>query len=111
VLIELVLINLLDNAIKYSPPGSSIEIEARSLENEVEISVSDRGIGIPAEVLTRVFDKFFRVQRKDNSGGTGLGLSICKGIVEAHGGRIQAENRPGGGTTIRFTLPIEVNAA
>ena len=111
VLIELVLINLLDNAIKYSPSGSSIEIEARPLANEVEISVSDHGIGIPGEDLTRVFDKFFRVQRQDNTGGTGLGLSICKGIVEAHGGHIQAENRPGGGTTIRFTLPIEVNAA
>jgi two-component system, OmpR family, sensor histidine kinase KdpD len=110
VLIELVLINLLDNAIKYSPAGSPIEIEARPLADEVEISVSDHGIGIPDEDLPRVFDKFFRVQRQDNTGGTGLGLSICKGIVEAHGTHILAENRPGGGTTIRFTLPIEDSA-
>ncbi len=79
---------------------------------QVEIEVADRGVGIPPEDLLRVFDKFYRVHRPDNVAGTGLGLSICKGIVEAHGGRIAAENRPGGGTVIRFTLPVaEVTVA
>ena len=67
--------------------------------------MADRGIGIPEQDLLRVFDKFYRVQRPDNVVGTGLGLAICKGIVEAHGGSITAENRPGGGTIIRVTLP------
>jgi two-component system sensor histidine kinase KdpD len=63
-------------------------------------------VGIPREDLKRVFDKFYRVQRPESVSGTGLGLAICKGIVEAHGGFIAAENRPGGGTTITFTLPL-----
>ncbi len=65
-----------------------------------------RGIGIPPQDLVRVFDKFYRVHRPSNVEGTGLGLSICKGFVEAHGGRIWAENRPGGGTIIKVALPI-----
>jgi two-component system, OmpR family, sensor histidine kinase KdpD len=109
VLMEQVLVNLLDNADKYSKPGQPIEIDARLLENKVEISISDLGVGIPTEDLERVFEKFYRVQRKDGAQGTGLGLSICKGIVEAHGGQIWAENRPGGGTTMRFTLNVEDN--
>ncbi len=72
----------------------------------IHISVSDEGLGIPPEDLERVFDKFFRVQRPDGIRGTGLGLSICKGIVEAHDGRIWAENRPGGGTKIEMVLPV-----
>ena len=66
----------------------------------------DRGVGIPRDDLRRVFDKFYRVQRPESVSGTGLGLSICKGIVEAHGGFIVAENRPGGGTIITFALPL-----
>jgi two-component system sensor histidine kinase KdpD len=69
--------------------------------------VADRGIGIPKEDLARIFDKFYRVQRPDNITGTGLGLSISKGIVEAHGGFIAAENQPGGGTIITIALPIK----
>jgi two-component system, OmpR family, sensor histidine kinase KdpD len=118
VLIEQVLVNLLDNAVKYSPPGSPIEIEARSIPNTmekadclVEISVHDHGSGIPPEDLDKVFDKFFRVQHHNNSaGGTGLGLAICKGIVEAHGGTISAENGKEGGAVMRFTLPMEEKA-
>lgn len=107
VLIEQVLINIVDNASKYSPEGSLIEINGWAEGGNLNISVADRGIGIPAEDLLRVFDKFYRVQRPDNVSGTGLGLSISKGIVEAHGGSIQAENRPGGGTVIEITLPLE----
>jgi two-component system, OmpR family, sensor histidine kinase KdpD len=73
----------------------------------VEIAVSDEGAGIPPEDLHRIFDKFFRVQRRDSVTGTGLGLAIGKGIVEARGGFISAENRPGGGTIITIGLPVE----
>lgn len=107
VLIERVLVNVIDNGLKYSPPGSDMEISARKAGAFVEIMVSDRGVGIPPEDLGRIFDKFYRVQRPGNVHGTGLGLAIGKGIVEAHGGFISAENRPGGGTTITVALPVE----
>jgi two-component system sensor histidine kinase KdpD len=100
-----VLVNLLDNAIKYSLPQAPVEIAARISGAYLEIEVRDRGTGIPREDLSRVFDKFYRVQRPDNVSGTGLGLSISKGIVEAHGGFIAAENRPGGGTIVSVGLP------
>jgi two-component system sensor histidine kinase KdpD len=106
-----VLVNLFDNALKYSPPGSPIEIAARQVGYAVEITVADRGIGIPPEDLPRVFDKFYRVRRPGNPQGTGLGLSICQGIVEAHGGRIHAENRAGAGSVLAFTLPMENGGA
>jgi two-component system, OmpR family, sensor histidine kinase KdpD len=106
VLIAQVLSNLLDNAGKYSNPGDPITIGARASEKLVELSVQDCGIGIPEGDLGRVFDKFYRVQRQDTITGTGLGLSICKGIVEAHGGRIWAVNNPDHGVTITFQLPI-----
>jgi two-component system sensor histidine kinase KdpD len=106
VLIGQVLVNLLDNAVKYSPPGSPIELSARVAGAHVEISVGDHGVGIPPEDLTRVFDKFFRVDRPGSITGTGLGLSISKGIVDAHGGFIAAENRTGGGTVMTLALPL-----
>jgi len=108
VLIERVLVNVIDNALKYSPPGSPIEIHAHMAGAFVEITVADRGVGVPPEDLTRIFDKFYRVQRPENVNGTGLGLAIGKGIVDAHGGFISAENRPGGGTIITIALPAEV---
>jgi two-component system sensor histidine kinase KdpD len=107
VLLVQVFANLLDNAIKYSEPDSTIEIAAQVSGAYVQVEVRDRGVGIPHEDLGRVFDKFYRVQRPDNVSGSGLGLAICRGIVEAHGGFIGAENRPGGGTTITVSLPIE----
>lgn len=106
VMMNQVLMNLLDNAVKYSPVGTTITVEVKRQPDGMHIAVADEGIGIPAEDLERVFDKFFRVQRKDGVSGTGLGLSICKGIVEAHEGRIWSENRPGGGTKIELCLPI-----
>jgi two-component system sensor histidine kinase KdpD len=106
VLIVQVLANLLDNALKYSPDGSPLEIRADLVDTEARISVMDHGIGIPPEDLERVFDKFYRVQRPDHVSGTGLGLSISKGIIEAHNGRIWAANRPGGGAIITLTLPL-----
>ena len=114
VLMLQVLVNLLDNALKYSPAGSPVEIGAARQGGQVTISVADRGPGIPPEDLGRIFDKFYRVQRAANGGagvtGTGLGLSICKGIVEAHGGQLAAENRPDGGARLRVTLPAAVEA-
>ena len=104
-LIVQVLVNILENAFKYSPPGSPVEVSGRKRGSLVEIEVADRGIGIPEQDLLRIFDKFYRVQRPDSVVGTGLGLAICKGIVEAHGGGITAENRPDGGTIIKVTLP------
>ncbi len=109
-LITQVLVNLIDNALKYSPAGSPVEIMARPVGQQVEIAVADRGVGIPPEDLDRVFDKFYRVQVPDSVVGTGLGLAICQGIVEAHGGTITAENRQGGGTIVRVRLP-EVEAS
>ena len=101
-----VILNLLDNAVKYSPEGFPIEISAKEIDGFVEIEVADFGMGIPKEDLERVFDKFYRVHRPDNVAGSGLGLSIARGIIEAHGGRITAVNRTGGGTVVKFTLPL-----
>ncbi len=102
-----VLVNLIDNAVKYAPFGLPIDIDARSKEGRIEIKVLDRGLGIPQGDLEPVFDKFYRVKRPQNIEGTGLGLSICKGIVEAHQGTIWAENRPGGGTIVTISLPLK----
>ncbi len=107
VLISRVLVNIIDNAVKYSPLGSSIEIRAQAASGYVEITVADHGMGIPPEDLTRIFDKFYRVQRPDNVTGTGLGLAISKGIIEAHGGFMAAENSPQGGTLITLALPVK----
>jgi len=99
--------NIIDNALKYSPPDSPIEIKVSKKEQLIYIEVADRGVGIPPQDIPRVFDKFYRIQSPDNVAGTGMGLSICRGIVEAHGGKIQADNRAGGGTIITIALPVE----
>jgi two-component system sensor histidine kinase KdpD len=99
-------VNIIDNALKYSPSGTPIEILASAGESQIHIQVADRGVGIPAEDLERVFDKFYRVRRATNVTGTGLGLAISRGIVEAHGGAVSAENRSGGGTIIHIDLPL-----
>lgn len=106
VLMIQVLVNLLENSLKYSPPGSPIEIVATTDASWLLLEVADRGPGVPEHDLKRVFDKFYRIPVPEGAGGTGLGLSICKGIVEAHGGRIAAENRTGGGLSIVIRLPL-----
>jgi two-component system sensor histidine kinase KdpD len=111
------LMQLLENARKYAPPGTPIRVEARILDNQAIISVMDRGPGIGADEVERVFEKFYR-GRNSGAGkasgnqveGTGMGLAIAKGIIEAHGGRIRAENREGGGTAVSVTLPLEAMA-
>jgi two-component system sensor histidine kinase KdpD len=107
VLMVHVLTNLLDNALKYSPADSPLEVEARQEGQEVRISILDQGLGIPVEDLEKVFDKFYRVRRPEQVTGTGLGLAICKGMVEAHGGRIWAEQRDGKGTRMVVALPLQ----
>jgi two-component system sensor histidine kinase KdpD len=105
VLIEQVLVNLLDNAVKFSPPGSPIDVGVRAEEGGVVLEVADRGLGFPDGEESRVFDKFYRLPSHAGEPGTGLGLAICRGIVRAHNGRIWAGNRPEGGAVISFLLP------
>jgi two-component system sensor histidine kinase KdpD len=109
ILIEQVLVNILDNAAKHSPHGGLIEIGAVLDGERVVVRVSDEGPGIAAEERDTVFDVFYRVRAGDKqAAGTGLGLSICRGLIEAHGGRIEALPGPGGrGTTIAFWLPVQ----
>jgi len=107
VLIEQVLVNLLENAITYTPAGSSIEISASALPDMVTVAVADRGPGIVAGDEQRIFEKFYRAPSATDRNGVGLGLAICRGIIVAHGGRIWAENRAGGGALFRFTLPLD----
>jgi two-component system, OmpR family, sensor histidine kinase KdpD len=105
VLISRVIHNLVENADKYAPEGTPIEIEARLNGAWLEISVTDSGPGVPDKDLVRIFDKFYRSSRTGTTVGTGLGLAISKGILEAHGGRIWAENREGGGLRVTAALP------
>jgi two-component system sensor histidine kinase VicK len=104
--------NLISNAMKYSPPGESILVTIAVADSRGKVTVTDHGLGIPAEHLARVFDRFYRVGgTSDAVAGQGLGLSICKEIVTAHGGRIWAESEgPGRGSTFSFTLPLSVGA-
>jgi two-component system sensor histidine kinase KdpD len=110
-LIMRVFVNLVDNAVKYSNQDTPIEITAKLMDNEVKIEVKDKGFGIPEEDITRIFDKFYRAVKPRQITGTGLGLSICKGIAEAHGGRIFAENNPDKGATLTVILPLETKKA
>ena len=106
--LQQVLVNLLDNAIKFSPPESPIRLTAALEGDFLEVRVSNTGEGVPPHELDRIFDRFYRVQSGRSSGppGTGLGLAICKGIVEAHGGFISAQSVPGVMTTIVFRIPV-----
>lgn len=106
-LIAQVLANLIDNACKYSPERTPIEITASAIENEAKIQVRDFGTPLSQEEINRVFDKFFRGAEHKSITGTGLGLSICKGIIETHGGQIVAYNNKGAGMTFAFTLPLQ----
>jgi two-component system sensor histidine kinase KdpD len=99
----------LDNAIKYSPADTLIEALVSLQGDKLRLDILDRGIGIPSEDLQRIFDKFYRVQHPGSVSGTGLGLAICKGIIEAHGGSIQALNRRDGGTIITILIPKETS--
>src|SRR5262245_35224369 len=105
VLIERVLVNLLENALRYSPSGTPIELVAAAGRDEVAVEVLDRGPGLVPGEEKQVFEKFFR-GGASRGHGVGLGLAVARAIVEAHGGRIEAANREGGGARFRFTLPM-----
>jgi len=104
--IEQVLANLLANAAKFSPPGSTIVIEAWQANGEVQVCVADEGPGIPTEERERIFDRFYTAAKHSALVGVGLGLYICKEVVRLHGGRIWVEDRPGGGSRFCLTLPV-----
>jgi two-component system phosphate regulon sensor histidine kinase PhoR len=103
--IEQVMINLIHNAIKFTPSGGSISVSARKRDNDILFSVSDTGAGISKDDLSRIFERFYKADKARSGSGTGLGLSIARQIVEAHGGKIWAENNVGKGSTFYFTLP------
>ncbi len=106
--VELILVNLLRNAVKYSAEGTDIRLSVQRQPDTLVISVIDQGIGIPATQQTRLFQPFERLESAARSvGGLGLGLLVCKRLVEAHGGKIWVESKPGKGSTFLFTIPLE----
>ncbi|HEY6622139.1 MAG TPA: DUF4118 domain-containing protein [Steroidobacteraceae bacterium] len=106
VLIERVLVNLLENVSKYTPPGSTVTLSAQVLGDQLSVSVADNGPGLPVGREEAVFQKFTRGERESSTPGVGLGLSICRAIIESHQGKITAASRPGGGAIFTFTLPL-----
>ncbi len=106
--LEQVLVNLLHNSVKFTPAGGRIDVIAVKEQRAIHFSVRDSGVGIPADDLPRIFERFYRVDRSRTGGGTGLGLSIAKHLVEAHGGRIWAESREGNGSTFTFSIPVNI---
>jgi two-component system sensor histidine kinase KdpD len=105
VLLEQVFANLLENAAKYTPAGTPVEISAQAIPGRIVIEVADAGPGIPPGEEAKLFDKFYRLTREQAQSGVGLGLAICKAIIAAHGGTITAANRATGGAIFRFELP------
>jgi two-component system phosphate regulon sensor histidine kinase PhoR len=106
-----VVTNLVHNAIKFTPAGGRVVVGASRRGEDVIVSVRDTGIGIPAEELSRIFERFYKTDRARAGGGTGLGLAIAKHIVQGHGGRIWAESTPGQGTRVLFTIPYALPAS
>ena len=107
--LQQVLVNLLHNAVKFSPDGGAVTVTVRSEPPDVVVSVADHGVGIPRAAQARIFERFYKVDRarvRGESGGTGLGLAIARHIVEQHGGRIRVESTEGAGSTFSFTIPI-----
>jgi two-component system sensor histidine kinase KdpD len=105
-LIERVLVNLLENASKYTPAGSNVTLSAEVIRDQLKVSVSDNGPGLPVGREEALFQKFTRGHPESATPGVGLGLAICRAIIESHHGKIVAINRPGGGVTFSFTLPL-----
>ena len=103
--LEQVLVNLLHNAIKFTPEGGKIEIGAAAEKDAVRFTVQDTGVGIATDDLPRIFERFYKADRARSGGGTGLGLAISRHLVEAHGGKIWAESQEGRGSIFCFTIP------
>ncbi len=103
--VERVLLNLLTNALRHTPADGAVAVRVEPHADEVHVTVEDTGEGLGGDAQARMFDRFWRGDRARSTRGAGLGLAIARGLVEAHGGRIWAENRPGGGARVSFTLP------
>jgi two-component system sensor histidine kinase KdpD len=110
-LLERVLVNLFDNALKYTPPGTRIGVDARPAGRFLRVAVWDEGPGLPRGREHELFDKFARGQPESPVPGVGLGLAICRAVIEAHGGSIHAANRPEGGAEVAFELPLQTPPA
>ena len=104
--LEQVLVNLIHNALKFTHPGGEVVLSVQTEKEAVRFAVRDTGVGIPADDLERIFERFYKADRARSGGGTGLGLSIARHIVEAHGGSIWAESEEGRGSTFYFTIPL-----
>ena len=100
------LVNLIHNAVKFTRPGGEVALLAEAVEGAVCFAVRDTGVGISADDLSRIFERFYKSDRSRSGGGTGLGLSIARHIVESHGGKIWAESREGEGSCFFFTIPL-----
>ena len=110
--IRSVITNLVSNAVKFTPDGGRVDIKAQQIEDELKVTVSDTGMGIPQEDLPKIFDRFYRVNRPGKEiQGTGLGLAIVKEIVEMHNGRIEVRSKVNEGTTFTVYLPLAKEAA
>jgi signal transduction histidine kinase len=107
--VEAVFVNLISNAIKYTPQGGNVNVTLDKGSKDIRLKVVDNGMGIPAEDMDRIFEKFYRIKTEQTRSisGSGLGLSIVKGVVDAHGGSIRAESEVGKGTTFFISLPVE----
>jgi len=105
-MIRRVIINLMDNSVKYTPEGGVVTVSARAAPAEVIVSVRDTGPGIPSDQHTRIFARFARLQRDSSPKGLGLGLTFCKLAIEAHSGKIWVESQMGHGSTFSFKLPM-----
>ena len=108
--VQQVVMNLVHNAIKFTPSGGSIKISAQYDTEEVAVSVRDTGVGISAEDMPRIFERFYKGDRSRSTGGTGLGLAIAKHVIQAHGGRIWADSTEGMGSTFYFSLQVAKNS-
>jgi two-component system phosphate regulon sensor histidine kinase PhoR len=109
-LLERAVVNLIDNAIKFTPHGGAIDVSARSVNGLLSVEVRDSGEGIDPADLPRIFERFYKADRARRAGGTGLGLAIVKHTIEAHGGSIGVESTPGSGSTFRFSIPAGQSA-
>jgi two-component system sensor histidine kinase KdpD len=105
VLLQQVMVNLLDNADKYSPPGLPVDISVATTAFGLSIAMADSGLGVPENLQEKIFDKFFRIHVESAQSGVGLGLSICRAIIEAHGGEIHSTKRSTGGAVFQLSLP------
>ena len=108
-----VLVNLLHNAVKFSPDGGDVTVSVRTVSADVVVAVADHGVGIPRAAQARVFERFYKVDRarvRGEAGGTGLGLAIARHIIEQHGGRIWVESAEGAGSTFSFSIPIATDS-